>query len=142
MVATVVPLVIAAAIATIVFASRKTPVAAFTLAFVTGITLLIAFPTLVPIGGPLSFIFLLTITVVGCFIIALAFGHKKTPTGVALIIGASLITWAVFRFLPNSPMAFQHLAAHLNKAGAELWKGLAAFPHDLFSKVAKLPPSK
>lgn len=109
---------------------RSVPLAAVS-AVIGSIALLIAFPNLLSFGGKMSPIALGLVATLGLLAISTAFASKRVPTGIALMVGSVLVTWAAFRWLPTGPVAFQHLANHVNVAGSELWKGLTGFVTDL-----------
>lgn len=119
--------------------ARKNKPLAVILAVVAAVALLIGAPAMLSWGGPQSASILIIIGLVGLVVTLWGLMSSKSPTAPLLVLGALLIAWAAFRYLPNGPIAFQHLAVHLNKAGSELWTGIKDFPRDLFGRTAKLP---
>ncbi len=95
-------------------------------AIIGAIAVLIAFPNLLSIGGELSIVALGLTAAVGV-ILLMASGSKKFPTGIGLILGATLVAWALFRWLPTGPAAFQFLGEHATTAGNALWDGITGF---------------
>lgn len=105
---------------------RNLPVAVIG-AIVAGVTLLIAFPSLLAFGGSkMSPVALGLVAAVGIICLLMA-GNEKTPTPVMLVLGATLVLWAFFRWLPTGPAAFQFLGLHVSAAGNELWVGVKGF---------------
>lgn len=111
--------------------NKKVGLAAFS-AIVGAIALLIAFPELLSFGGPMDDIVLLVVGLVGLVLILAAFASAKTPTGLLLLLGAITVAWAVFRWLPTGPAAFEFLGEHVTAAGKELWDGIVGFGEILF----------
>ena len=131
-------LVVALALVGVLYGGKKNVALAAFSAIIGSIALFIAFPNLLSVGGTMSQIALLIAGLLGLIFILFAFASKKTPTGIFLLIGAIVITWALFRWLPTGPIAFQHLGAHVTNAGNELWDGITGFFKDLSSS----PPLK
>jgi TRAP-type uncharacterized transport system fused permease subunit len=98
-------------------------------AVVAAIWLLIAFPNLLSVGGKMSVIALGLVGAIGVIIMLLA---KKFPTAPMLIIGAALIAWAFFHWLPTGPSAFQFLGEHVTTAGNSMFDGVKGFFKILF----------
>lgn len=131
-------LVVALALVGVLYGGKKNVALAAFSAIIGAIALFIAFPSLLSFGGAMSPIALLVVGLIGLVILLSAFASKKTPTGVFLLIGAIMIAWALFRWLPSGPAAFQYLGAHVTTAGNELWDGIKGF----FKILAQSKPIK
>ena len=103
------------------------------------ISILIAFPDLLSIGGPVVVIWVPLVTGLIGVIICLLASKGKNLTGLILFLGVTLVAWALFRWLPAGPAAFQFLGEHVSNAGKELGTGIAGWWDRITSDTAPLP---
>jgi hypothetical protein len=106
--------------------NKNVPLAAIS-AIIGSIALLIAFPEMLSFGGTMTDIALLVVGLIGIICILMAFASKKAPTGIMLLIGAIMVAWALFRWIPTGPAAFAFLGEHVTTAGKELWTGITGW---------------
>lgn len=96
------------------------------------ISLLIAFPEILSIGGELVNIWIpVVVGLIGVIICLVAKGAKNL-TGLILLVGVTLVAWALFRWLPTGPAAFQFLGEHMGRAGKEAGTGFSGWWDILF----------
>ncbi len=96
------------------------------------ISLLIAFPEILTIGGEPVVIWIpVVVGLIGVIICLVAKGAKNL-TGLILLVGVTMVAWALFRWLPTGPAAFQFLGEHMGLAGKEAGTGFSGWWDILF----------
>jgi hypothetical protein len=95
-------------------------------AIVGAVAILIAFPQILSVGGTATSYVLIIVGLLGA-ILVLAARTPRIPSWFGLIVGMTMIAWALFRWLPTGPAAFLYLGQHATTAGNAMWEGLKGF---------------
>lgn len=99
---------------------------AFLCSVIGAIAFLIAFPKVLSFGGTVTSYILIIIGLLG-LVLVMASRSPRIPSWFGLMVGMTMIAWALFRWLPTGPAAFLYLGQHATTAGNDMWDGLKGF---------------